>query len=81
MANTKRDRLTWRGNGLYAGNRRLSAIEPDPDWPNMWRVVEADGSLSDMVNLTRAKDAATLRAIRILNTGSDAAGGTQDRAE
>ena len=30
----------------------------DPDWPNMWRVRLPNGQLTDMVNLTRAKDAA-----------------------
>ena len=30
--------------------------EPDAKWPGMWRVRWPDG-LSDMVNLTRAKDA------------------------
>jgi len=34
-----------------------SCIVPDPGWPGMYRVRRPDGSLSDMVNLTRAKDA------------------------
>jgi hypothetical protein len=33
-------------------------IVRDPDWPNMWRVRLLNGQLTDMVNLTRAKDAA-----------------------
>ena len=33
------------------------AVEPDPRWPNMWRVRVGD-RLSDMGNLTRARDAA-----------------------
>ena len=32
-------------------------IVPDPKWPGMYRVRRPNGSLSDMVNLTRAKDA------------------------
>jgi hypothetical protein len=32
-------------------------IVPDAKWPGMYRLVRPDGSLSDMVNLTRAKDA------------------------
>jgi hypothetical protein len=32
-------------------------IFPDPKWPGMYRVRRPDGSLSDMVNLTRARDA------------------------
>ena len=31
---------------------------PDKTYPGMWRVVRPDGSLSDMVNKSRAKDAA-----------------------
>ena len=30
----------------------------DPDWPNMWRLRLPNGQLTDMVNLTRANDAA-----------------------
>ena len=30
----------------------------DPDWPHMWRLRLPNGQLTDMVNLTRAKDAA-----------------------
>jgi hypothetical protein len=30
----------------------------DPQWPNMWRLRLPNGQLTDMVNLTRAKDAA-----------------------
>jgi hypothetical protein len=32
-------------------------IVADARWPGMWRLRQADGSLSDMVNLTRARDA------------------------
>jgi hypothetical protein len=31
-------------------------IVPDEHWPDMYRVQRSDGSLSDRVNLTRAKD-------------------------
>jgi hypothetical protein len=41
---------------------RAADIEPDKRWPGMWRVRFADGSLSDMVNRTRAHD--VLRALR-----------------
>ena len=33
-------------------------VVPDPDWPKMYRVRRPDGSLTDMVNLTRARNAA-----------------------
>jgi hypothetical protein len=39
-------------------------VVPDSRWPNMWRVRSTDGSLSDMVNLARAKDAAIAIAER-----------------
>jgi hypothetical protein len=32
-------------------------IVSDPKWPGMYRLRRRDGSLSDMVNLSRAKDA------------------------
>jgi hypothetical protein len=36
----------------------LAWIEPDARWPGMWRVRRLDGTLSGMVNLARARDAA-----------------------
>jgi hypothetical protein len=32
-------------------------IVPDEHWPGMYRIRRADGSLSDMANLTRCHDA------------------------
>jgi hypothetical protein len=68
-ASTK-DCLMWHGDRLLlrAGRRLLSAIEPDSEWPGMWRVRLPDGSLSDMTNRTRAKDAAQLVALATLNS-------------
>jgi hypothetical protein len=43
---------------------RALAIVPDATWPSMWRVKLLNGLLSDMVNLTRAKDAAVPLARR-----------------
>jgi hypothetical protein len=44
----------------------MATIVPDKTWPGMWRVRMPDGHLTDMVNLTRAKDAAVAlsRAVR-----------------
>jgi hypothetical protein len=43
----------------YASAKRpVAEVVPDAKWPRMWRVRWPDGSLSDMVNLSRAKDAA-----------------------
>jgi len=33
-------------------------VAPDSKWPNMYRVRSPNGTLTDMVNLTRARDAA-----------------------
>jgi hypothetical protein len=32
-------------------------VVPDEHWPGMFRIRRPDGSLSDMVNLTRVRDA------------------------
>src|SRR5262245_15074550 len=50
---------------LYCGHERrpVAHVLPDPRWPGMWRVL-ADGRLSDIVNLSRAKDAAEAVAER-----------------
>ena len=51
---------------LHHGRERGPLIElvPDAQWPGLWRLRTPDGQLSDMVNLTRAKDAATAIAER-----------------
>jgi hypothetical protein len=49
---------------LKAGRR--VAVEPDSKWPGMWRV-RRGGSISDLVNLSRAKDAAIAIARSDLN--------------
>jgi hypothetical protein len=35
-------------------------VLPDQHWPTMYRVRRPDGSLTDMLNLTRARDAAQI---------------------
>lgn len=71
---TGRDRLTWRKDGvrllLYHGSdpNLLAAVEPDAKYPFLYRIRYPDGHLSDMVNLTRAKDAACWFALRSLNS-------------
>jgi hypothetical protein len=66
------DRLNWRDSEgrlfLFHGNDRTPvSIEPDPNYTGMHRIRFPDGGLSDMANLTRAKDAAIALALRILN--------------
>jgi hypothetical protein len=36
----------------------LATVVPDNRWPGMWRIAWPDGRITDMVNLSRAKDAA-----------------------
>ncbi len=67
-----RDRLLWRRAGkilaLHRGksSEPLVHIEPDPNWVGMYRVRSSNG-LSDVANLSRAKDAALAFALRGLN--------------
>jgi hypothetical protein len=64
-----RNALLWRGNDLYLKGRRrpVAGIEPDAQWAGMWRVRRPGGSLSDMVNLSRARDAAVAVGLAVLN--------------
>jgi hypothetical protein len=65
--------LRWHRDGsrytLHHSQRKapLLSVEPDAKWPCMWRVRKPDGSLTDMVNLTRAKEAALPIATAHLN--------------
>ncbi len=62
--------LTWKGNTLFFKRRKMVEIEQDARYPKMWRVKHPDGRLSDMVNLTRARDAAVGFALASLNSGT-----------
>ena len=61
--------LFWKDNNLYRlGSKQvLLSIVPDDKYPNMYRVVRPDGSLSSMANRTRAKDAGMAMALQGLN--------------
>ena len=67
--------LTWKGNKLCLGARKIVEIVQDAKYPTMWRVKKPDGSLTNMVNITRARDAARGWALRILNTQESGADG------
>ncbi len=58
----RRADLRWEGTHLYAGRKLVASIVRDADNAFMWRVRQPDGTLSDQVNLTRAKDAAEAMA-------------------
>jgi hypothetical protein len=42
----------------YGNGKSLAFVIPDDRWPGMYRLHWPDGQVSDIVNLTRAKDAA-----------------------
>jgi hypothetical protein len=65
--------LQWKDRELFFGRKQVGSVVPDSKYPNMWRVEREDGSLTDMVNLSRAKDAAVTLALASLNNRQDAA--------
>ena len=67
-ANFHRDAV-WKGNDLIFKRRVVACVEPDSKYPQMWRVRLPNGHLSDIVNLTRAKDAARYLALKALIVG------------
>jgi hypothetical protein len=57
----------WDGDKLMQGKRCMPIeVLPDDPWPGMYRV-HYQGKISDMVNLTRAKDAAAAMVSASLN--------------
>jgi hypothetical protein len=62
--------LAWRRDGdswvLLAGRRRFGRVIPDGKYPGMWRSVKPGGQLSDMSNLSWAKNAVLIAAEREL---------------
>ena len=64
--------LVWSGNELRLHSKRgrlLATVIPDSKWPNMWRVHLPGGQPTDMVNLTRVKDAAIALVLPLLSAG------------
>jgi len=60
--------FSWKGQKLYLGSKLMPVkLMQDEKWPQMWRVLHPNGTISDMVNLTRAKDAAVSVALAVLN--------------
>jgi hypothetical protein len=60
------------------GGAELACVVPDEKHPGMWRVRSPDGGLSDMVNITRAKDAAATMVLAVLNRSDDVLFGAGD---
>jgi hypothetical protein len=52
----------WRTDGsrweLFMADRVVAKVVADVVYPKMWSIDLGDGTLSDMINLSRAKDAA-----------------------
>ena len=73
--------LTWRGHQLFRapGAGAVAQIEPDETHPGMWRFGRCRGDApSDMVNLSRAKDAAAALVLAGLNEAEIWGGAPQD---
>ena len=58
--------LAWKGDRLVGGGQHVDLV-PDSKWAGMWRVKRPDGTVSDMVNHTRSRDAAKPILLSILN--------------
>ena len=68
-----RSELTWQGDRLHLGRKALGvSIVPDANHPGMWRI-RVGTKLSDMVNRSRARDAARVAAVDLLNEYQEAA--------
>ena len=68
--------LIWEGNELRLFSSRgrvLASIELDETWAGLWHVRLPDGYLTDMENLSRAKDAAASLTLTALNRHQEAA--------
>jgi len=60
--------IHWEGRQLrLLTGRLLATVETDNRYTGMYRVRLPDGRLTDIVNLTRAKDAAVSLALVSLN--------------
>ena len=62
------DDVRWDGLQLrLSSDRLLATVEPDAQWAGLFRVRFPNGHTTDIVNLTRAKDAAVILALSDLN--------------
>jgi hypothetical protein len=60
--------IRWGGHRLrLLTGRLLATVEPDAQWAGVYRVRFPDGRSTDIVNLSRAKDAAVSLALAELN--------------
>jgi hypothetical protein len=80
-----RSHLRWGRDGaawvVSHGGAELARVVPDEKYRGMWRVRSPEGRLSDMANITWAKDAAAAMALAILNRSDDVRNGGGDGME
>jgi hypothetical protein len=60
----------WKGNDLIFHGRVVASVVLDAKWPRLWRVRLPDGHTTDMVNLSRARDAARSLALKSVGAGA-----------
>jgi hypothetical protein len=59
--------LRWHGLQLRRGDGVVATVVADKEWPKLYRVHLSDGCITDIANLTRAKDAAAALALSVLD--------------
>ena len=59
--------LRWHGLQLRRGDGVVAKVVADKDRPKLYRVHLSDGRITEMVNLTREKDAARSLALSVLD--------------
>jgi hypothetical protein len=63
--------LIWRRDGsdwlLFNNRRRMGRVVPDARYSGMWRSIKSRGRLSDLANLSHAKNAVLVAAERELD--------------
>lgn len=67
------------GHALHLRGKAVAAVEPDAKHAGMWRVHMPDGWVSDMANLSWAKERAIRSVLFILNRKETAAGASPMR--
>jgi hypothetical protein len=66
--------MHWKGLSLYLGTKKQDVtVLPDPLYPKMFRLRRPDGSMSDLANLARIKDAAMVIVAAIANSATKVA--------
>src|SRR5262245_30336891 len=59
--------LQWRGDWLCLRQRKIVQIVRDQQYPSMWRIRLPDGTVTDMLNRSRVRDATRSVALTVLS--------------